>query len=125
MTVNGTYAPWSRRRPVSWWTGSPSGIIAATRAASADESAARTASGSSAREAVEVVGQRHGRVRGTDREGITSQWADTTRIAEGLGQVGTELGELRDPSLIVDGRGRRGSGRRPVGAVWWGLSYDT
>ena len=35
MIFSGTHAPWSRPREACWWTGSPSGIIAATRCASA------------------------------------------------------------------------------------------
>ena len=35
MIFSGTHAPWSSPRLGCWWTGSPAGIIAATRWASA------------------------------------------------------------------------------------------
>ena len=35
MIFSGTQAPWSRPRLACWWTGSPLGITAATRWASA------------------------------------------------------------------------------------------
>ena len=38
MIFSGTQAPWSRPRLGCWWTGSVSGIIAATRAANAEAS---------------------------------------------------------------------------------------